>query len=63
MRLCGQARKDAENDHHTIKKTWKHQGFQAVHGGSTYRGKSQIRGPNGEVGPPPKKDLKELLKN
>jgi len=57
-----QARKDAENDHHTIKKTWKGSGFQSIHGGSTYRGKSLIRGPNGEVGPPPKKNIADLLK-
>ena len=57
-----QARKDAENDHHTIKKSWKNSGFQSIHGGSTYRGKSLIRGPNGEVGPPPKKSIADLLK-
>jgi len=57
-----QARKDAENDHHTIKKSWKSAGFQCVHGGSTYKGKSLIRGANGEVGPPPKKNIADLLK-
>ena len=43
-------------------KSWKNSGFQSVHGGSTYRGKSLIRGPNGEVGPPPKKNIADLLK-
>uniref|UniRef100_A0A7S0E816 EF-hand domain-containing protein n=1 Tax=Phaeocystis antarctica TaxID=33657 RepID=A0A7S0E816_9EUKA len=46
----------------TIKKSWKKVGGQAVGGGSCHKSKRSIVGPNGEVGPPPPKQMADLLK-
>ena len=46
----------------TIKKSWKKVGGQAVGGGSCHKSKRSIVGPKGEVGPPPPKQMADLLK-
>ena len=46
----------------TIKKSWKKVGGQAVGGGSVHKSKRNIVGPNGEIGPPPPKQMADLLK-
>ena len=46
----------------TIKKSWKKVGGQAVSGGSCHKSKRSIVGPNGKGGPPPPKQMADLLK-
>jgi len=57
-----QAKKDADNNVSSIKKTWKKVGTKSSWGDGAHKGKRNIVGPNGEVGPPPPKSMAELLK-
>jgi len=50
------AKKAADNDQPSFKKSWRNQGYQQ------WKSKRQVVGADGSVGPPPKVDLQALLK-